>query len=627
MQYMLAGIRSTVGLKAGRYMFETRIIEKRGPGADQSRGKGKGKDRDRDHGEGPEPRQMMRIGLSVAGSSVFMGSSEDNCCFDIDGFFLHGKKKQKLQSTLKIGTLAVLVNQEASGPNANTISIFKNGSRACKPIEIPEKLKGKTLYPTITYRNVTFEANFGPVAFKPLPFKCTTLKEAAAADVVVTAVNEPKDGKYEVLFPVCLPGRGLFDWLDDFLEKNPTYTELSDRKILEWARQSGIWAPKNDQSYDKPSMQFGLPLMDDLSVRRVLQAVAPTQKRNFVIGELKANLVKRERELSLGVWSGRHFKSSAAVIMGEPPKEFKDKVQANLLKDKTTKAENERKKKVSEVQRKKLAELKKNKAEAAKAKRNKKEGDEEPEPAEEEDIDVAAAAEAEVEPINVELTEEEKKMSIRKRPLPDIAEKFLAKAYANFALPEKDEGFGDIKYVWAKAPAAEEELKKYILEHKLTQKVEDLKIGEFFTERSKAWTTQLQAWKKAQQDWKDPAKKKAMLAKKLEDKKAAGDEDASIPEIDVESLDCPGVEDVADVGSGEPLFSKFAYEDWTLVSIRYELHLMIHSFKKDLDDPDRPSFPEAHLGFYYNKYWKKQWSLSSFASRSSRNSLTSSRTP
>ena len=31
------------------------------------------------------------------------------------------------------------------------------------------------------------------------------------------------------------------------------------------------------------------------------------------------------------------------------------------------------------------------------------------------------------------------------------------------------------------------------------------------------------------------------------------------------------VEDVLDVGSGEPLFSKFGFEDWTLLSLRCDL--------------------------------------------------------
>ena len=61
-----------------------------------------------------------------------------------------------------------------------------------------------------------------------------------------------------------------------------------------------------------------------------------------------------------------------------------------------------------------------------------------------------------------------------------------------------------------------------------------------------------------------------------------------------------------------PLFATFSYEDWTLLSTRYELHLLLNSFKKDLNDPDRPGFAEKHLGFYFQKYFKKGWNFQQF---------------
>merc|ERR1740123_1876290 len=39
---------------------------------------------------------------------------------------------------------------------------------------------------------------------------------------------------------------------------------------------------------------------------------------------------------------------------------------------------------------------------------------------------------------------------------------------------------------------------------------------------------------------------------------------------------------------------------------------MIHSFKKDLDDADRPSFGEKHLAFYYNAYYRKAFNLKTY---------------
>merc|ERR1711998_346737 len=120
-------------------------------------------------------------------------------------------------------------------------------------------------------------------------------------------------------------------------------------------------------------------------------------------------------------------------------------------------------------------------------------------------------------------------------------------------------------------------------------------------------------------------KKKQLLAKKKgeAEKKAkeslgedASKEDieaaAKIPEVNAEDVEVKDVQDIMDIGSGEPLFFGFAYEDWTLLSTRYELHLLAHAFRKDMDDPDRVGFVETHLAFYYNKYFKKTLTVKNF---------------
>jgi len=76
-------------------------------------------------------------------------------------------------------------------------------------------------------------------------------------------------------------------------------------------------------------------------------------------------------------------------------------------------------------------------------------------------------------------------------------------------------------------------------------------------------------------------------------------------ELDRQELDIFGVDDVMDIGTGEPLFSSFAFEDWALLSLRFELHLLVHSFMRDCNDADRTGIHPDHLAFYYNKYYKK----------------------
>lgn len=168
-------------------------------------------------------------------------------------------------------------------------------------------------------------------------------------------------------------------------------------------------------------------------------------------------------------------------------------------------------------------------------------------------------------------------------------------------------------------------VKDWVKQKKLTQKIEDLTPGAWFKEEHAKWTKQYQEWRRRQTDFKDPNKKKALIAKKKDElkkkadeaKKAAeeaGEEAEEISqEIDMEikadDLDVWAVEDVADIGNCEPLFQNFAFEDWTLLTLRYELHLLVHAFNKDVNDPDRPSFSEEHMQFYYNKYFKKTFNL------------------
>merc|ERR1712217_822457 len=99
---------------------------------------------------------------------------------------------------------------------------------------------------------------------------------------------------------------------------------LSDRAILAWAEKSGITRPKgygpnSRSSNDKPEMGFGIGLIDDQSIRRVLQAVAPIQQRSYVVMEVKSNLLAEGRKELVSRWSTSTHKKVAAVVVGDPP--------------------------------------------------------------------------------------------------------------------------------------------------------------------------------------------------------------------------------------------------------------------------------------------------------------------
>jgi len=636
MQYLLASARCNAGIKAGRYMFEVRILETLNPVEHQG------------HNRPPGPRQLVKVGFSLGGSSLFMGDGASNCCFDSEGFFVHDKTRKRTSGKFyRDQTVAVLLNVDASLANANTVSLFVNGVRATEPIPLPEALQGKPLYPTVTYKNVSLEVNLGPAPRAPLPFTCNMVAAAAAEDLEIPTLVKRKDGKGELVLPVGLPDTGYFDWVDKFLAENPGFVELSDRKILEWASKSGIWKARvgSGGSSDKPEANTGVPAIDDWSVSRVIAAVAPTLPRNYIVPELKANLVKSDREEALLRFTAEDFHRKAVVLMGDPDQPYKEFIQKLLLEEKKVQAEAERRKKAQEAERKRQQEERKRKAEAARksyeAAKRRRMGEEveEPEeaeekPEEEEEAKPVEEEEKEEEPEEpVELTEEDKALKCRKLPMPDMAERELARSYASFALPEKSEGFDEVTFVWDKESSCASLLKSWVLEKKQTQRAEDLVPGADFKAAMTAWQKAVQDWRKMQADFRDPGKRRAAKEKRLEEARQkieeekktlieAGDEEgakaleqkAEEPEeeIDTENLDVLAVEDIKDIGNGEPLFGQFQYEDWTLLSTRYELHILVHSFKKDLNDPDRPSFHLKHLAFYYQKYFRKPWNFQQF---------------
>lgn len=89
----------------------------------------------------------------------------------------------------------------------------------------------------------------------------------------------------------------------------------------------------------------------------------------------------------------------------------------------------------------------------------------------------------------------------------------------------------------------------------------------------------------------------------MKEEKTKEDEHQEEPED--EDIDISTVEDVCNIRDGEPLFSNFGFEDWTLMSLRFEMHLLVKAFEHDTHNPDRPGMLEGHLPFYYNKYYRK----------------------
>merc|ERR1712217_856542 len=168
-----------------------------------------------------------------------------------------------------------------------------------------------------------------------------------------------------------VPDEGSFDWLDNFLIKNPEYTELSDRALLERSIKSGVQSKAKAACNDKPD-----PSGDNANLRSILMQLASLQPRNFVVMEVKGNLVKDERDVALAKFRKPVFKTVADVIVGDPPSSFKKIVQQKTLKMKQEASDAAHKaKQLKEKQewtfrtKKKELEKQKKKAEKEKAKK------------------------------------------------------------------------------------------------------------------------------------------------------------------------------------------------------------------------------------------------------------------
>merc|ERR1712083_639808 len=96
--------------------------------------------------------------------------------------------------------------------------------------------------------------------------------------------------------------------------------------------------------------------------------------------------------------------------------------------------------------------------------------------------------------------------------------------------------------------------------------------------------------------------------KKAEAEGTAVDEDEDI-EMEVDIF---AVENLDDMKDGEPLYAKFAHEDWALLQLRMELYFLQLAFRKDVNDDDRPGVHDQHLGFYYTKYFRKTLTIKHF---------------
>lgn len=374
-----------------------------------------------------------------------------------------------------------------------------------------------------------------------------------------------------------------------------------------------------------------------------------TKVAMVVVGDATPEFKKKTRQLILAekqeLSDAQFRKEKAAAAL----KKAAEKKQKELEKAKK-KAEKERLKKIEEIRKqhekaKKEAERKKLAAEGKEVPPEEPEEEKKDEEMEEEDeAEEPDEPMVEEDPPKATLTAEEKNIVFRKQKVPDLTLYLLNTSFPKYTLPERGEGFEEIRYAWSKDAAASKYLKKWILDKKQTSRVEDLLPSEWFKSKLKAWKENTATWTQKQKDYKAKLEKKAKekaakVAKKVAAEKAAAakaimeaakkakakeegkeveepkedekkpeeaqpeEEEAEEEEVDFAGVDIFGVEEVDDIGGGTPLFKEFRHEDWALMRLGFELHLLSYAFKKDCTDEERLGVGLDHLPFYYKKYY------------------------
>merc|ERR1712129_516234 len=167
----------------------------------------------------------------------------------------------------------------------------------------------------------------------------------------------------------------------------------------------------------------------------------------------------------------------------EEEEKAKAEAEAKATEDKTKAADAEAKPE-GEGKDKAEGEQKKEGVEPAKEDEPKKEADEpkketsdEPQQEEKKEEDEEMMDET---PPKAELTEAEKQTRFRALTVPDISAFVMSASFSCFCIPDKTEGFDDIRYEWANEDGSKDYLKKWVLQKKISSRMDDLQPSEWF---------------------------------------------------------------------------------------------------------------------------------------------------
>merc|ERR1712129_600210 len=103
---------------------------------------------------------------------------------------------------------------------------------------------------------------------------------------------------------------------------------------------------------------------------------------------------------------------------------------------------------------------------------------------------------------------------------PDLTPYMLSASFTKYSIPEKDEGFAEIRFEGQKEAKCVEHLKAYKLQNKIMMRMEELNPSAWFREQNDKFSRQNQQWHQKQNDFKSQVARKAADAQSKAKRKA-----------------------------------------------------------------------------------------------------------
>jgi len=349
---------------------------------------------------------------------------------------------------------------------------------------------------------------------------------------------------------------------------------------------------------------------------------------------VKGNLLREERLASLKQFRSAHFRKVACVMMGDPSVDHKAFLQRRAVEEKhqLTTAQLQ-----ANALKRKAEKVYSSGCEQKKRKLEDKSSNEEVSCEQGSGADVSDEGAGEDSPRVAQLVEVEQHEPWLKKTssLSDVSPFALSQIVLKGSLPDLSEGFDDVVYAWQPYEEAKTHMRRWSLERKIGVRVEDIQPSDWFREKWSLWQNDLQAWEAKHKEYKSGRRHDGSGSVREDSGKDVGDgagkdgkccstngravakDDMKTCEEDLDyeqelmeetlsqDTDVFHAEHASDIGDERPLFARFESEDWILLNLRFEVHLLVHAFKRDCNDPERTGMLPEHLPFYYGKYYKR----------------------